>query len=341
MRKVLFKKIDEKTIECLACNHYCKIVDGETGICGVRKNESGKLKLLTENLLFSYAVDPIEKKPLYHFLPGTSIFSFGSPGCNFRCEFCQNWELSQSTKVSKDVKVPFNINPEKITPEEIVEFCIKKKIPSIAYTYNEPSISFEFNYKVALLAKENGLKNVYVTNGYYSKEQLKKWVGILDAANIDLKSFSEKFYQKICGAKLAPVLKNIEETFKLGIWVEITTLVIPKENDSDEELSRIARFIASISKDIPWHISAFHPDYKMLNKKETPLETMIKAYKIGKSEGLNYVYLGNVGVDGLSDTSCPKCGKVLIKRWWNSVKKIYSKDGKCSKCRETLAGVWR
>ena len=278
---------DGKTVRCLACNHKCLIRDGDTGTCGVRKNINGKLMLLVYGTVASMGIDPIEKKPLYHFLPGTKAFSIGTVGCNFRCEGCQNYDISQASKSEQR-----KILGEETTPEEIVKDAISTGCKSIAYTYNEPGIWIEFVKDIAELSHKKGLKNILVTNGYFSKESFDFIKDYIDAVNIDLKG-SDKYYQKFCGAKLKPVLETIKRFNKKRIHVEITTLIIPGENDSERDLKDIAKFIASIDKNIPWHISRFFPMYKMKDKEITSKEILKKAYKIGKKY-LNDVHLGNI-----------------------------------------------
>ena len=281
----LYKKEKDK-IRCLACSHKCLISEGKTGICGVRKNIEDKLYLLVYGKVAAMNVDPIEKKPLYHFLPGTASFSIGTVGCNFRCDFCQNFEISQISKRG-------TIYGKEISPEEVVKRAIQTKCKSISYTYNEPAIFIEFVRDIAKIAKKKKLKNILVTNGYFSKESFDYIKDYVDAMNIDLKSFSEKFYIKYCGGKLKPVLDTIKRAHEKGIHIELTTLVIPGLNDSEKEFEEVAKFIASVDKNIPWHISRFFPMYKMLNREITPLETLRKAEAIGKKY-LNYVYVGNV-----------------------------------------------
>jgi len=281
----LYKKGKER-VRCLACSHKCFIDKEKTGICGVRKNIGGKLYLLVYGKVAAMHVDPIEKKPLYQFLPGSKAFSIGTVGCNFRCDFCQNFDISQASKQG-------TIIGEEVTPDKIVEEAIKTRCKSIAYTYNEPAIFIEFVKDVAKLAKEKGLKNVLVTNGYLSKESFDYIKEYIDAANIDLKSFKEEFYEKYCGAKLKPVLDTIKRFYDAGIHIELTTLIVPGLNDSEKELTKIAKFIASVDKKIPWHISRFFPMYKMLDKQVTPIDTLQRAFKIGEKH-LKNVYIGNV-----------------------------------------------
>lgn len=350
-KATLYKKLPDGNLQCQACSWYCKIAPGFVGICGVRENIKGILYLLVYGKpIHGLAVDPIEKKPLFHFLPGSQILSFGTFGCNFGCLFCQNWHMSQTHRLLrqkiKDYRKALDSLKEKIEklptflPEKIVEYASKNNYPSIAYTYNEPAVFFEYAYDTAKQASKYGIKNVFVSNGYESKEALRKIHPYLDAINIDLKSFSPDFYLKICKARLQPVLENIKRCYKMGIWMEITTLVIPTLNNSDDELKKIADFLVSVSPSIPWHISSFHPEYKLQELPPTPLDTLLKAYKIGKKAGLKYVYIGNVIDKEHSITYCPRCKEVLIKRNWHEVEIRNFKDGKCGKCKEKIEGVW-
>jgi len=285
---MFYNKAKGKEAQCYLCAHNCKIALGQFGFCGVRQNIQGVLNTLVYAQVIAANVDPIEKKPLYHFLPGSMSFSIATKGCNFRCGFCQNWQISQASGQNKAREV------YKMIPERIVEEAKKNHCQSISYTYTEPTIFFEYAYDIAKVAKQAGLKNIFVTNGYMSREALETISPYLDAANIDLKSFREKFYVENCKGHLQPVLDSIKLAKKLGVWIEITTLIIPGYNDSVSELSDIAGFIASVGKDIPWHISRFHPDYHFLNQKLTPIETLKKAEDLGKKAGLDHVYLGNV-----------------------------------------------
>jgi len=325
---LLYQKLKNNTARCNLCSHRCLIAPGKRGICFVRENQNGVLYSLVYGLAIAANVDPIEKKPLFHFLPGTKSFSIASAGCNFRCEFCQNWDISQITKGREG-----QIIGEELSPEDIVKKALETDCRSIAYTYTEPTIFFEYAYDTAKLVKRKNLANVFVTNGYQTPETIKKMKGIIDAANIDLKSFSEEFYQKICGARLTPVLEAIKLMHKAGIWIEITTLVVPKQNDSEKELTQIAKFIASVDRNIPWHISRFHPDYKMTNSYPTPLETLENAFQIGKNAGLKYVYLGNVITETGENTFCPKCGALAIRRAGYLTEVLgVDKEGNCSNC---------
>lgn len=343
----LYKKIDKDLVRCLACSHYCYIPKNKAGICGVRVNKNNKLFLLTYGKAAAVNIDPIEKKPLFHFLPNTQIFSFGTIGCNFSCGFCQNWDISQILKAPNLKSIVFDLEKfnfgKNWPPKKIVKFVLDKKISSIAYTYNEPTIFFEYAYDTAVLAKEKEIKNVFVSNGYLSKEALDKIKNYLDAINIDLKSFSDSFYNKICKAKLKPVLDCIKRVYDAGIWLEITTLIIPGENDSFEELTKIANFIASIDKGIPWHISRFFPQYRMGDKIITPYEKLKEAYRIGKEAGLKYVYIGNLPDQKYESTYCPKCDSLLIQRFGYEIKikNLDLKKGHCKNCNQLIRGIWK
>lgn len=293
---MLYKKLEENRVQCYLCAHNCKIASGRFGFCGVRQNIQGTLNSLVYAEVIAYNVDPIEKKPLYRFLPGSTSFSIATIGCNFHCGFCQNWQISQASRRSHSFRGK-RYNPGEVyelMPEKAVEEAKRNHCESISYTYTEPTIFFEYAYDTAKKAKEAGLKNIFVTNGYMSKEALETINPYLDAANIDLKSFREEFYTGNCKGHLQPVLDTIKLAKKLGIWIEVTTLIIPGQNDSTSELTDIAHFIASVGKDIPWHISRFHPDYQFLNQKPTPIETLKKAEDLGRKAGLRYIYLGNV-----------------------------------------------
>ena len=277
---MLYEKLEDKVVRCNLCSHQCKILPAQRGICGVRENIEGILNTLVYGELIANNVDPIEKKPLYHFYPGTKSYSIATKGCNFKCGFCQNWQISQ-------ISEQLSVSPGyEMSPDAIVVDAQRKKCKSIAYTYTEPTIFLEYAYDIAKLAKEKGIYNVFVSNGYMTKNALKKIGLFLDAINIDLKSFSEEFYVKTCKGHLNPVLDSIKLAKDMGIWIEITTLIIPGLNDSQEELSKITEFIASVGKDIPWHISRFYPNYKFSGKEPTSLEILKKAFQLGKNAGL-------------------------------------------------------
>lgn len=286
---MLYEKLDSDKVHCYLCSHHCRISEGMFGACGVRKNTGGKLNTLVYAEVIAAHVDPIEKKPLYHFLPGSYSYSIAAMGCNFKCGFCQNWEISQISKEKNSGAVVYELSPENVVSEAKGHDC-----KSISYTYTEPTVFFEYAYDTAKIAMAAGLKNVFVTNGFMTKEAVVTIKPYLDAANIDLKFFKESSYKNICNGRLQPVLDSIKLMHELGIWVEITTLVIPGLNDSDEELMAIAGFIASVDKGIPWHVSAFHADYKFTDYPSTPIESLKKAQKIGYGAGLKLIHLGNV-----------------------------------------------
>jgi pyruvate formate lyase activating enzyme len=329
---MLYEKLDNKQVHCFLCAHQCRIADGKVGICGVRKNEAGTLYSLVYRSAIATNVDPIEKKPLYHFLPGTQSFSIATAGCNFRCGFCQNWEISQMNIL----EVPDFISRD-LGPDGVVSGAIRKNCRSISYTYTEPTIFFEYAYDCAKAAREKGLKNVFVTNGYMSKQALETIQPFLDAANVDLKYFKDESYRKICSGSLAPVLDSIKLMKELGIWVEVTTLIVPGSNDSPEELKAIAGFLAGVDQYMPWHISRFFPNYKMTDLDATPEDVLKMAEEIGYKAGLKYVYVGNVYGKG-NDTHCHNCQKLLVKRQGFDILENNIKGDKCSFCAAEIPG---
>lgn len=329
----LYKSLKDKKVRCDLCNHRCVIDVFQKGKCGVRQNIDGKLFSMVYDKVISENVDPIEKKPLFHFLPGTLSLSIATPGCNFKCFFCQNWQISQ---MPSDYNL---IEGKLIPPEKIVNDAIKYNCPSISYTYTEPTIYFELAYDTAKLAAQQNIKNIFVTNGFMSLEALEMIRPYLNAANIDLKSFSEKFYKEKIGGRLKPVLKNIKTMFDYGIWIEITTLLIPGLNDSSQELKEIASFISSISISIPWHISAYFPQYKS-DIPPTSKNKIMEAVQIGKDSGLKYVYGGNVFDLELENTYCFNCKNLLIKRRGFSVLENNVVNKKCKFCNTIVEGVF-
>ena len=333
----LYEKLEDNSTHCYLCAHQCRITEGKFGFCGVRQNISGTLYTHAYGKLAAVYIDPIEKKPLYHFLPGSNSFSIATIGCNFCCGFCQNWQISQQSFRSQDNQP--SVPEEEFSPEEIVKAALKNKCKSISYTYTEPTIFFEYAFQTAKEAKEKALRNVFVTNGYMTKECLGMMKPYLDAANVDLKFFSNDSYKRVCTATLQPVLDSIKLMHEFGIWVEVTTLIVPGENDSDQELSGIAQFIASVDKNIPWHISRFHPDYKFTDHEATPAETLKRAEGLGRQAGLNYIYVGNI--DGFdNDTRCQGCKKQLIKREGFGISQYNIKKEKCIFCNVRVPGVF-
>ncbi|MFH0791110.1 MAG: AmmeMemoRadiSam system radical SAM enzyme [Candidatus Omnitrophota bacterium] len=330
---LFYEKVENGFVHCFLCGHHCRIAEGKFGFCGVRQNAAGILYTAVYGQVIASHADPIEKKPLYHFLPGSKSFSIATIGCNFHCGFCQNWEISQSS-----VRDAGDIG-EDFSPREIVEAALQYKCKSISYTYTEPTIFFEYALDTAKLAKEKGLYNIFVTNGYMTRQALEAIRPFLDAANVDLKFFKDSSYKKICSGTLEPVLNSIRLMKEMGIWVEITTLVVTGENDSSEELRAIAEFISGVDKNIPWHVSRFHPDYKFTNYAATSEQALKKAQDIGKAAGLNYVYAGNVIGFG-NDTYCQNCNKILVKREIFDVLENHIKAGKCGYCNSVIPGIF-
>jgi len=330
---MLYEQLPQENAKCNLCAHRCVIQNSKKGICRVRENIGGKLYVMNWGKLIAQHVDPIEKKPLFHFYPGTKAYSIATAGCNFQCKYCQNYDISQ---------IPFRENRivgQDSAPEETLVQAIQLGCKSIAYTYTEPTIFYEYAYDVAQLAHDKNIKNIFITNGFITSEALQTIAPNLDAANVDLKSFSNDFYKKICKAKLQPVLETIKMLNQLGIWIEVTTLVIPTLNDTEQEFNSIAKFIMSVSSEIPWHISAFYPAYKLNYLPPTPLAVLNRAREIGLETGLHYVYLDNVTNHGNADTKCPGCGQILIERTNFGKIKNNIQDNRCPNCGMEIAGV--
>jgi pyruvate formate lyase activating enzyme len=329
-------ELSEKKVRCELCGHNCIIADSSVGICKVRMNIDGKLYSLNYGKIISLMIDPIEKKPLYHFYPGSKTLSLAMQGCNFKCQFCQNSSISQ-------INSPTDISGEELIPEDIIKIAKAKNIDILSYTYTEPTMSYEYMLELAMLAKSEGMKNVMVTNGFINDKPLKEIVKFIDAFNVDLKSFRIPTYENIIGGRLELVLGNLETISKSGSWLEVTTLVIPGVNDSNEELEDIASFVYNLGKDVPWHVSKFYPHHKMKgNKVETPIETLTTAYGIGVKAGLNNVYIGNIVDEKFSTTICSSCKKPVIERVGFSVKpydgNMDSLKGKCVSCGSSIPG---
>jgi len=331
---LLYEKLADKSVHCFLCAHHCKIAQHKFGFCGVRQNIEGVLYTHVYGKPITMHADPIEKKPLYHFLPGSFSFSIATIGCNFHCGFCQNWEISQSR-----VRDGAILDEGLVSAQEVVKAAVKNKCKSISYTYSEPTIFFEYALDIAKLAKAKGLYNIFVTNGYMTKEALMMIKPYLDAANVDLKFFRDDSYYKVCAGSLQPVLDSIRLMREMGVWVEVTTLVVPGENDSKEGLLGIAKFIAGVDKNIPWHISRFHPDYKFTDYQVTSEITLKKAQELGNEAGLDYVYAGNVYGWG-NDTYCRACKKLLIKREGFGVLENNIKQGRCGYCNVVISGLF-
>ena len=334
---VLWEPAPDKKTQCKLCAHRCLITESKIGRCAVRKNIAGVLYSLNYDKVCSANPDPIEKKPLFHFQPASSSFSIATMGCNFRCDFCQNWQISQVMTETEQ------LNGQAIPPEQIVTAAVRYGCKSIAYTYTEPTVFMELCTDCGKLARQNGLKNIFVSNGYQTKEAINFAADWLDAINVDLKAFSEDYYRRLCKAKLQPVLDTIEYITKhTDIWLEITTLLVPEENDSEEQLKRLAEFIVNkAGPDCPWHISRFYPQYKHTDSVPTPPQSLQRAYEIGKQAGLRYVYLGNIPGSNQENTYCYKCGTLLIERVSYNISSNKIKDSCCPDCGTKIAGRWK
>ncbi len=327
---------EEQKVQCHLCAHECQIDPGKRGICRVRENRDGILYSLVYGKIISEDIDPIEKKPLYHFLPGSRSYSIATVGCNFQCLHCQNYEISQCPRLHEG-----KIIGQERTPEDIVAAAIASKSATISYTYTEPTIFMEFAQDTARLARARGVRNVFVSNGFMTESSAKALAEVIDADNVDLKSFRDEHYRQICKARLQPVLDTIVHLKQLGVWLEVTTLVIPGLNDSTEELTDIARFIKGVGVGVPWHVTAFYPIYKMLDRPPTPMATLLKAREIGFKAGLRYVYTGNIPGKGGESTGCHACGEMLIDRIGFQILRNTLQDGKCPKCHAEIDGVWK
>jgi pyruvate formate lyase activating enzyme len=327
-----YRKLGQGAVECFLCAHRCKVKPGKRGLCGVRENREGTLYSLVYGRLVSASVDPIEKKPLFHYLPGTTSYSIATMGCNFRCLFCQNYAISQPPREGG------GIAGSEVAPEAVVAEAERAGCASIAYTYVEPTIFLEYVLDVAVLARARGLGNVLVSNGYLTGEAVCALAPVLDAANVDLKAFRDAFYRDNCGARLAPVLETLAAVKRLGVWLEVTTLVIPGLNDDPGELGELAAFLVSLGPETPWHVSAFHPTYRLTDRPPTPAATLLAAREIGLAAGLRHVYVGNVRGAGGEDTACPRCGATLIERSGYSVRATGLAGTVCADCGEAMDG---
>lgn len=324
----------DNIIKCRLCPHGCTVPDCGRGICGVRENQGGKYKTLIYNRPVSLNIDPIEKKPFFHVLPGTKAFSLATAGCNIECKFCQNWQISQAK--------PEDLDAQFLSPEQIVDMAKKSECASIAYTYSEPTIFYEYMFDIAKAGKEKGLHSVMVSNGYMNEEPLRELCKNLSAVKIDLKSFTEKFYTETCAGRLKPVLHTLEVLKSIGIWYEIVVLIVPTLNDSEDEIREMSQWIVkTLGADVPVHFSRFHPTYKIRNLPDTPVPTIEKCHAIARAEGIKFVYTGNVWNHKFENTYCPKCDKLLIRRQGYFTKIEGLSEGKCSKCGEAIPGFWK
>lgn len=331
---MLWRREDKGRVRCDLCAHRCLILPGRAGVCQVRVNRDGELLTLVSDRIIAAHADPIEKKPLFHFLPGSRSFSVATVGCNFRCGFCQNWDISQKVREGGAVL------GQEVTPREILRAAAQAGCSSLSFTYTEPTIFFELCERAGTAARAAGLKNVFVTNGYLTREAVARAAMFLDAANVDLKGFDDARYRKVCGAGLKGVLEGIDALLEAGIWLEVTTLVVPGVNDGEDELRRLARHLAGLGREIPWHVSRFHPDYKMRDRGPTPQAALRRACEIGLEEGLRHVYVGNLPGDDRESTRCPNCGTMVIERLGFEVTALHLRDGRCGRCAAPIAGVW-
>jgi pyruvate formate lyase activating enzyme len=336
MEALLYEKLGNDQVQCRVCHHFCRINPGETGICNVRENRNGKLVSLVFDRVIATSCDPIEKKPMFHFKPGSTAYSIATMGCNFKCRFCQNSDIAQISQGNKS-----RIQGRPISPRTIVAQARASGCQSIAYTYTEPSVFFELAYETAKLAKENRVSNIFVTNGYMSADLIRLIAPFLDAANVDLKAFDDSFYHTYCRARLEPVKKTLKLMKKLGILVEVTTLLIPGLNDDAQELARLARFIAEdLGPDTPWHVSRFHPSHKMTDIGATQVSALEKACEIGQKAGLYHVYTGNVPGLASENTHCHHCGTLLVKRHGYTIENYLKEKGACPQCDTPVCGIY-
>ncbi|MCI0515070.1 AmmeMemoRadiSam system radical SAM enzyme [candidate division KSB1 bacterium] len=331
---LFYEKLADQKVRCHLCPHDCLIAPGKVGICKVRQNRDGELWSLIYGKIIAKHVDPIEKKPLFHVLPGSESYSIATVGCNFHCDFCQNSDISQAVTLDY-------LPGEPMTPETVVSQALKNNCRSIAYTYTEPTVFFEFAYDCARLAQAQGLINIFVTNGYINPEPLTLMQPYLAAANVDLKGFDPKFYQRTVGGKLNAVLEALKKMHQLGIFLEITTLIIPGVNDNFEHLKAIAQFIKTeLGPGTPWHLSRFYPQYKMTTPPPTPLETLVRARELGLAAGLRYVYTGNVHHDAGEHTYCYQCQRQLITRAGFFIRENRITASHCPDCGAVIDGIW-
>ena len=327
-------KLDDGRVQCDICPRECKLADGQRGFCFVRANQDDEIVLTTWGRSSGYCIDPIEKKPLNHFLPGTPILSFGTAGCNLGCRFCQNWDISKSREL--------HTLTDQANPDVIAKAAVELGCRAVAFTYNDPVIFHEYAIDVAKACHERGIKTVAVTAGYQCKDARKEFYQYMDAANVDLKGFTEEFYQRVCIAKLDPVLETLKYLkHETDVWFELTTLIIPTMNDSDDELKRMTEWVVrELGPDVPMHFTAFHPDFKMMDLPRTPEATLSRAREIAMQQGVRYAYTGNVHNSDGDTTFCHACFEPLIVRDWYNLKSWNLREGKCAKCNTPVAGVF-
>ena len=330
---MFWEKLDQNRVKCVLCPRECEVADVERGYCGVRENQGGEYQTLVYGALCSANVDPIEKKPLFHYLPGTTAFSIATAGCNIECKFCQNWQISQFR--------PEQVRSTLVTPKRLIEACASRHSPTIAYTYSEPVIFYEYMHDTAAMAREYGIGSVMISNGYIQEKPLRQLCQQLTGVKIDFKAFTEKFYRESCAGELKPVLRVMELLKEIGIWFEMVVLVIPTLNDSPGEIEEMSRWVMKhLGPDVPMHFTRFHPTYRITNLPRTPISTLERCRQIAMDEGVHYVYAGNVPMHPGENTYCHSCQSELIRRVGFRVKANRIKDGKCPKCGTVIPGVW-
>ena len=336
METLIYEKLSDKTVRCGICRHACVIGEGKRGICQIRENKDGRLLSLVYPKLIAKSIDPIEKKPIFHLKPGSFSYSIATVGCNFKCTFCQNSDIAQMPSDTGGM-----IQGRDMTPEEIVKEAIDKGCESISYTYTEPTVFFELAFDTAKLAKKSGLYNIFVTNGYMSQRAIDMISPYLDAANVDLKAFTDRFYKTYCKARIEPVKENIRHMLDLGILVELTTLLIPGLNDDKKELTAMAEYIArDLGEKTPWHISRFHPCYQLTDRPSTPESSLMTAFEAGRNAGLFYVYTGNVPGLLSENTYCHSCKTLLVKRHGYRIENRLLLGGACPECKTIAHGIY-
>jgi len=328
-----WEKLEENKVKCVLCPRECEVADVERGYCGVRENQGGIYQTLVYGALCSANLDPIEKKPLFHYMPGTGAFSIATAGCNIECKFCQNWQISQFR--------PEQVSGILVTPDQLVAACKSRKCPTIAYTYSEPVIFYEYMYDVAALARKQGIGSVMISNGYIQKKPMRELCQHLTGVKIDFKAFSEKFYREMCAGKLKPVLETLVTLKEVGIWLELVILIIPTLNDSEDEIKQMSQWVMkNLGPDVPMHFTRFHPTYRVTNLPRTPVSTIEQCRKIALDAGVHYVYAGNVPMHEGENTYCHSCGEQLIRRIGFHVASNKIKDGQCPKCSTKIPGIW-
>jgi len=328
-----YEKLGGGAVRCTLCPHECEVIDMERGTCSVRENRGGTYYTLVHSRVCSWGVDPIEKKPLFHFLPGTRAFSIATAGCNMECKFCQNWQISQFR--------PEDVNNRYWPPDRVVELAKINGCPSIAYTYSEPVVFYEYMYDTAVVGRKEGVRSAIITNGFINREPIVELCKVLDAVKVDLKAFTEKFYRETCGGVLKPVLDALKWIKETGIWLELVVLIVPTLNDTKDEIRKMSDWVCSeLGPGVPMHFSRFHSTYRIKNLPETPRTTLEMARETAVAAGIQFAYIGNVPMHPFENTYCPKCGELLIQRVLYTTAVIALRDGKCTKCRAEIPGVW-